>query len=516
MFRFIVPTLVFMALLAPATAAGAIAQDQVYDPTCVSRIAITAPQTSIDNLYADPKGDYQPATMLFDLCGDGTEVSGPLNVTFRLKGSGSFRTLDGKAAFKVKMPSGQRIDGLKSLTLNNMVQDPSAIHEALAYEAFHATGVGGPRAGYATVTVNGADYGLHANIETVDSRFLAAHFPATQHLYEAPDHLSGNDTIISRDIVPDAVEEFQVEEGDDEDLADLTALAAISQLESDDEWWTAFQQHLHADQVLRHWATDNYIGGRDGYINLVNNYFLHSDADGRFRMLPWGTDQTFWAGMTLGDAPRRGIWFNRCMAHAPCNAAYLDALDAVAETVISLDLVGRANEIQTAIAGAVAADTRMEVTPGAQCRAADATVAFLIDREAVWDKLFRSPGAPESAQSSQRIDCSAFDEPVSLLPPGPPAPDIPAIDSTAPQLQSVGARRNGFDGRKRRYSLRVRATDDTGVTTVQIRTFGTRIHSRAFGTTGRVALITAATRIRVRVVDPTGNTSAWRSVALPR
>ena len=41
---------------------------------------------------------HQPATMVFDMCGAGTEVFGPLNVTFRLKGSGSFRTLDGKAA----------------------------------------------------------------------------------------------------------------------------------------------------------------------------------------------------------------------------------------------------------------------------------------------------------------------------------------------------------------------------------------------------------------------------------
>ena len=64
----------------------------------------------------------------------------PLGVEFRLKGSGSFRPLERKAAFKIRLPAGQRIDGLKSLTLNNMVQDPSKVSEVLSYSAFRAFG----------------------------------------------------------------------------------------------------------------------------------------------------------------------------------------------------------------------------------------------------------------------------------------------------------------------------------------------------------------------------------------
>ena len=32
--------------------------------------------------------------------------------------------------------SGQRFFGLKNLTLNNMIQDPSMVHETFAYGAF--------------------------------------------------------------------------------------------------------------------------------------------------------------------------------------------------------------------------------------------------------------------------------------------------------------------------------------------------------------------------------------------
>ncbi|MBI5310533.1 MAG: CotH kinase family protein [Actinobacteria bacterium] len=519
MIKLVAPTtLAILALLAPAASAEPSVQEQVFDPSCVSQIELTAPQTSIDNLYADPKGAYQPATMSFDICGAGTQVFGPLNVTFRLKGSGSFRSLDGKAAFKVKMPSGQRIDGLKSLTLNNMVQDDSAVHEMLAYEAYGAAGVPGPRAGYANVSLNGADYGLHANVETIDDRFLAAHFASTQHLYEAPDHLSGHVSAISRDVAPDAVENFQVEQGDDDEISDLETLAAATTIAGDDEWWQTFQQRYNVDDVLKFWATATYLGDSDSYVSFVNNFFLHSDAGSVFTFLPWGTDRSFEQDVPLDPPPGvptdnvEGTVFKRCIAHPGCRAAYADARDDVVEGTIALDLVGRAHQHYATIASAIALDPRKEMTLGEHCHAVDATIAFLIWREQVWDEELRRPGAPPSAQSSQRLDCSQYDPPA----PGPASPDSPAADVTAPKLKSVSVRRAVRAGRKRRYTLNVRATDDHGAVAVQIRTFGSRIHRRQIDAGGRVTLITAATSIRLRVVDGAGNAGAWTAIRLDR
>lgn len=426
MTRMTITLLVAAALLAPAAARAEVpVKDRVLSPSCVSRIDLRAPEQSITNLYADPKGDYQPATMDFDLCGTGQEVFGPLNVTFRLKGSGSFRTLDGKAAFKVKMPSGNRIDGLKSFTLNNMVQDDSAVHEVLAYDAFRAVGVKAVRVGYAVVTLNGADYGLHANVETPDERFLAATFASTQHLYEAPDWQEGFSTFLSRDIVPDAVPHFQVDAGDDDSIGDLEALAAISELADDGDWWTAFQQSFDVESVLKHWATELYVGNFDGYVFDTNNYYLHSTSEGIFRFLPWGTDMSFTTDLPLDPDSGNGIVFTRCMGHPPCRAAYRDALADAAETIIALDLVNKAHQLHDTIAGAISEDSRKEMSVTEQCEAVDATIGFLIQREALWASEFRDAGSGiTSSQSSARLDCSppAPVTPVTAGPEAEPAP----------------------------------------------------------------------------------------------
>lgn len=505
-----------LALTAPAAQAEASLQDQIYDPLCVSRISLTAPPESIEHLYEDPKGDYQPGTMTFDLCGAGTQVFGPSPVTFRLKGSGSFRTLDQKAAFKVKMPSGSRIDGLKSFTLNNMVQDLSAIHEVLGFEAYRAAGVAAPRAGYATVTLNGADYGLHANVETIDSRFLAEHFDSTEHLYEAPDWEKGHATHASRDILPDAVDAFEVDEGDDDDVADLTALAAMSQIDDDDAWWAAFQAAFDEQQVFKFLAVEAFIGNHDGYAYNVNNYYLHSDETGLFNFLPWGLDKSFTEDLPLDGSLRAGVVARRCAEHSQCQAQYMAALDGAAKAVIGINLPGRARAVNTAIAAAFAADTRREMTLLDQCLAVNDTIAFLAARETLWNDEFRQPGDPAVTNPAEPVECAQF-----APKPDPPL-DAPAADVIAPRLLGIRVRRTSdasarVGPRSRStYRFHVRATDDRGVASVQIRTLSRHTHTRPYGARGSVTLSTAAKRVRVRVLDAAGNKSAWTTVQLPR
>lgn len=397
--------------------ADAAIKDQIYDSSCISHVALTAPEQSIINLYADPKGEYQPATMTFDLCGDGTQVYGPSPVTFRLKGAGSFRTLDHKAAFKVKMPKDSRIDGLKSFTFNNMVQDSSSVHEVLAYDAYRAVGAKAVRASYATLTINGAAYGLYANVETPDERFVAANFESTQHLYESPDWTEGFVTLPSRDISPGNVPNFEVDVGSESSRTDLEALAAISDLESDDAWWTAFQNSYAVQDTLRYWATNAYIGNWDSYNLLVNNYFLHSTAAGLFRFLPWGTDVAFTFDAPLDPETAEGVVLVRCLAHPQCHDAYRAELREVAESVIALDLVGKAHQLYAAIADAIAADPRKEMTLRQHCEAVDATIKYLVDREALWASSFRDPlSGIVSSQSSTRLVCP---------PPPPVEPVVP-------------------------------------------------------------------------------------------
>ena len=128
------------------------------------------PAAGLDRCARRRPDEYQPGT--FALEADGV-THGPFEVGVRLKGGlGSFRGLEGKAAFKVKVDEyvdGQTFFGLEKLTLNNMVQDPSMVHETLAYELFRSLGVPASRTGYAFVRVNGESFGLYLNVETLDA-----------------------------------------------------------------------------------------------------------------------------------------------------------------------------------------------------------------------------------------------------------------------------------------------------------------------------------------------------------
>lgn len=327
----------------------------LFAPTLVARIDLTLPAASIAAIEAEPD-EYQPGT--FSLHGAGGEF-GPLDVGIRLKGGiGSFRPLTGKAAFKVKFDEyvdGQTLLGLRKLTLNNMVQDPSMIHETLAYEAFRAAGVPASRTGYAFVDLNGEDYGLYLNVETLDKVSLPRLFASTKHLYEGG---------YGVDVRPGGAAEFEVDEGKKTERGDLEALIAAANGDSGD-WSDGVAPFADLAEMTSAWAVERYVGHWDGYAGRVlptspNNYFLHSDASGQFTMLPWGTDQTW--GERLPFDAEGGLLLNRCLGDESCAALYRDAVRRVRASVAGLDLPRRIDEIVAAIRPWQLADPRREQT----------------------------------------------------------------------------------------------------------------------------------------------------------
>jgi hypothetical protein len=336
-------------LLLPAPTVVAAEPDPaawMYEPDSVVAIDLTLPQASVEALEAvPPTSVYQEAT--FSLAEtDGTpggigELSAPLTVGIRIKGkAGSFRPLPQKSAFKLKFNSfvsGQKFLGLKKMTLNNMVQDPSMLHETLSYEAFRAMGVQGSRTGYAFVRLNGEPLGVYLNIEDLDDVGLEkrfGEFDDPQHLYEGE---------YGVDVRPEDVEDFEVDEGDDESLGDLEALAAAADDELAPDWSERLAPHADLDQMTRMWTVEKYTGHWDGYAgapddaehDLPNNYYLFSDATGRFQMLPWGTDQT-WEIPGPFDDPG-GLLFNGCLADTSCAESYEAAAALALETIPALD-----------------------------------------------------------------------------------------------------------------------------------------------------------------------------------
>jgi hypothetical protein len=328
-------------LLAAAAQAAAVEDPAAsfYRPGTVNVIKLVLPPSSITALEADPEGEYQPGT--FSMAeSDGTpagigEYSTPIEAQIRLKGSGSFRPLGQKAAFKIKFGKKAPFLGLRKMALNNMVQDTSMVHETLAYRVFHAMGVPASRGSYAEVWVNGVNYGLHFNIETLDKVALEKRFGAfedpPQHLYEGE---------YNADITADRVNLLEVDEGDEEDRSDLEALRTASTTGTGD-WSDRVAPHANLTEMTRMWLAEKYIGHVDGYAgadgtNEPNNFYLYSDLAGQFRMLPWGTDQTWVFTAPFGGSA--GSLFDSCLADVSCRWQYETAGKRALETIPGFDL----------------------------------------------------------------------------------------------------------------------------------------------------------------------------------
>lgn len=313
----------------------------IYDPGSVAAIELQLPQASIEALEADPEGAYQPGT--FSLATDATPGGGgtfsaPQAMEIRLKGSASFKPLSGKAAFKIKFPKSGPFLGLRKMTLNNMVEDPSMIHETLAYDVYREAGVPASRTGFAYLRINGVDYGVYLNIENLDdvalTKIFAGFDDEVQHMYEGEN---------GADVKPELIGDFEIDEGDEADISDLEALVAAVNASGPDPWSTQVAPFADLEEMARMWAVEKYAGQFDGYAGAVgsdhpNNYYLYSDPQGRFQMLPWGQDETWKEDNHLDFDGPAGLLFDECLADAGCESTYVDALTELHATIPGLDL----------------------------------------------------------------------------------------------------------------------------------------------------------------------------------
>ncbi len=402
--RRFIPTLLLFSALGALGAQTACADEAaaIYNPSTVDAIELTLPKESEETLEKEPTENYVKGTLtLRETSGtpgtEGPPVINGMEVGIRLKGNvgGSFRDLKtGKAAFKIKcnFVKGKKCLGLKKMTLNNMVQDPSMVHETLAYSAFRAAGVPASRTGYAYVRVNGEDFGLYLDLETLDDVSLARLFGSfddkTQHLYEGEG---------GHDVTPGEAPEFEIDEGE-EDRTDLEALIEAVNGGGEAPWSERVAANADLAEMTKMWAVEKYIDHWDGYSGHAeaglrpNNYYLYSEPSGRFQMLPWGADQTWIPTIGVGTPQREvtfdgagGVLFNKCLADEGCFRMYWEALDGVTEGMAALDPAGLATDAAALLAPWQAeerAHGRAESSQGEVEGGVEETLEFIASRRA--------------------------------------------------------------------------------------------------------------------------------------
>ena len=436
-----------------ATPALAAEGDFLYNPDTVNVIEMTLPQPGIEGLEDEPF-EYQPGGTVVVTPTDGTPGGKGTpsktfqNVEIKLKGQvlGSFQDLDHKAAFKLKFKKAEPFFGLRKLTLNNMAQDPSMIHESLAYTAFAAAGVPASRSGYAYVWLNGKNYGLHLDLESLDETSLARIFgtpfdKTKQHLYEAAEY--------GADFYPGKESRFEVDEGEPS-TSDLTALIAAVDGATPNPLPPGLTASVDLDEMTRMWGVEKYIGHWDGYAgqgipgeegfneHRPNNYYLYSDASGRFSMLPWGTDQT-WDTLETGGVPisfdeQDGRLFDLCLEDATCAGMFSAAVANALEKVGGLDLETRAAVLEAMLRPwqALEEDPRQPYGASAIAAAVDNTCDFIAQRPAEAE-AWLDDEAPAAAPSGN--GCPPL--PVPPLPSTDPAPAPTASTPPSPASRTM-------------------------------------------------------------------------------
>jgi len=240
---------------------------------------IGMPKITCGNQPTEKPYTYFPA----DVTVDGVTVT---NVGVRKKGGfGSLSTA--RPGLKVKateFTSGQRIFGLKRLTLNNNHQDDTRISQCLGYDLFRQAGVAAPRCNFAHVTVNGEDLGVYSNVETIKKAFLRRHFDDDEgRLYE-----SGGE------FLPGRTDGFQPKTNKEApDCSDLPPVATAIQA-SDADFPSALGAVVDIDAFTTYWAMEVITDHWDGLANNQNNHFFYHDpTSDKFHFIPWGIDALF-------------------------------------------------------------------------------------------------------------------------------------------------------------------------------------------------------------------------------
>lgn len=343
---------------------------ELYDPEQVPRFDIDLPPESVQALGMAPDV-YVRGTLRY-----AGETLADIGV--RIKGEASQRTLDEKAAFKLKFDefvSKQSFHGLRRMTFNNMVEDPTYLAERLAFHFFREAGLPAPRCNHALVYVNGTLFGLYANLETEDKTFLRRWFTSDAgNLYEEGqvDFEPGNETT------------FDLETNEEKnDRSDLTALIAALGSAKPESFLADVGTQLDTQHFLAFTAAEAAVNQWDMYAYTVfypNNFRIYRDPTAqKFVMLPWGMDMSMKPYRDSGrphilalelsrqydnqGAPiTSGRIFRQCLESPGCRSAYIKVVEDTATLYENAQLEPLAKKYYEQIKAHIAADPRTEYT----------------------------------------------------------------------------------------------------------------------------------------------------------
>lgn len=277
------------------------------------------------------------------------------DVGVHLKGGpGSFRKIDDRPAFNLsfdKFVAGQRFHGLEKVLLNNSVQDPSHVSEALCGWIFREAGSYAGRATNARVVLNGKDLGPFVVKEGLNDPFLRKLFGSDAgDLYEGsfqdvdanlPVHYGKKVKPPTDPGDPELKKEY------DAKVAAQKAAGAARLKDLVDACRTTdpaarrekLEKVLDVDGFLTFMACEVLTVHWDGYTGNKNNYRIyHNPTTGKLSFVAHGMDQMFQRPDYPLIGPANGTVVGRALLETPADRKrFLDRLVEIRAKVFTAE-----------------------------------------------------------------------------------------------------------------------------------------------------------------------------------
>ena len=351
---------VLAALLVSVTAVTAAQQpapaplpsDVLFNPDVVQRIDLRLHSADWEKLKQNfQENTYYPADLVYN----GTTV---LNTGIRSRGLGS------RSATK----PGLRVDfdrysadltflGLKSLVLDNLTQDPSAVRETVTMKLFARLGIPAPREAHVRLYINDHYAGLYAVVESIDKSFLARVFGSIGDDTQNDGHLFEFDYFdpwmfgYLGPVLESYKTRFDPKTHENKSDAELYGpienLVRLANELEPAQFQSVLGEHLDLNAFMRYVAAQNFAGQNDGflgYAGMNNFYFYRLENSVRHVFLAWDEDNAFFdPAFPISMRHEENILTRKAMQVPELSAAYNNLLleaAAVSTEPTGPDLVG--------------------------------------------------------------------------------------------------------------------------------------------------------------------------------
>ncbi len=234
----------------------------------------------------------------------------------RIKGESSFDFYPGiKKSLKIKFNKfnkKQKLNGLKTINLNNSFKDPTFMREKIFLDFLREQDLPAPRCTYANVYINDQHLGLYLIVEQIDKRFLKYNFNEdTGNLYKGEPNATleylGEDQNIYR-------RSYRVKRNSTDDISDLIGFTRIlnDTLISEKDKCAQLNKIFNVENCLKIWAATNLFCNIDSYnMEFRHNYYLYNHPlTQKFEWIPYDANYAFCAWspkFTLNEAENLSV-----------------------------------------------------------------------------------------------------------------------------------------------------------------------------------------------------------------